>query len=114
MDIDRNDMYPNGEVKFEIYQSATLENMLKDVEMGRIDGMLAQDIQAYMAIEKSGVKCKVVTPAFESSCGALAVKKDNTELLDGLNAFIKEIKEDGTLKAISEKWIGADVSVESK
>lgn len=32
----------------------------------------------------------------------------------GLNAFIKEIKEDGTLKAISEKWIGADVSVESK
>ena len=67
-----------------------------------------------MAIEKSGVKCKVVTPAFESSCGALAVKKDNTELLDGLNAFIKEIKEDGTLKAISEKWIGADVSVESK
>ena len=114
MQQDIEAMYPNGEVKFEIYQSATLENMLKDVEMGRIDGMLAQDIQAYMAIEKSGVKCKVVTPAFESSCGALAVKKDNTELLDGLNAFIKEIKEDGTLKAISEKWIGADVSVESK
>lgn len=114
MQQDIEAMYPNGEVKFEIYQSATLENMLKDVDMGRIDGMLAQDIQAYMAIEKSGVNCKVLTPAFESSCGALAVKKDNTELLDGLNAFIKEIKEDGTLTEISNKWIGADVSVESK
>ena len=88
--------------------------MLNDVDMGRIDGMLAQDIQAYMAIEKSGVNCKVVTPAFESSCGALAVKKENTVLLDGLNAFMKEIKEDGTLTEISMKWIGADVSVESK
>lgn len=114
MQQDIEAMYPNGEVKFEIYQSATLENMLKDVDMGRIDGMLAQDIQAYMAIEKSGVNCKVLTPAFESSCGALAVKKENTELLDGLNAFMKEIKEDGTLSAISNKWIGADVSVESK
>ena len=114
MQQDIEAMYPNGEVTFEIYQSATLENMLKDVEMGRIDGMLAQDIQAYMAIEKSGVDCKVVTPAFESSCGALAVKKENTELLDGLNAFMKEIKEDGTLTEISMKWIGADVSVESK
>ena len=114
MQQDIEAMYPNGEVKFEIYQSATLENMLKDVDMGRIDGMLAQDIQAYMAIDKSGVNCKVLTPPFESSCGALAVKKENTELLDGLNAFIKEIKEDGTLTKISEKWIGADVSVESK
>ena len=106
-------MYEEGEIEFEVYTSATLENMLEDVELGRIDCMLAQDIQAYIAIEKSGADCKVLTP-YETSVGAIAVNKDDTQLLDGLNAFIAEIKADGTLSAISEKWIGADVSVESK
>lgn len=106
-------MYEEGELTFEVYTSATLENMLEDVALGRIDAMLAQDIQAYIAIEKSGADCKVLTP-FESSVGAIAVNKDDTQLLDGLNAFLADIKADGTLSAISEKWIGADVSVESK
>lgn len=107
-------MYPDGDVQFEVYTSATLENMLEDVEYGRIDAMLAQDVQAYVAINKSGAKCKVLTPAFESSVGCLVVDKENEVLLNGLNEFLKEIKDDGTLKEISEKWIGADISVESK
>lgn len=103
-------MYPNGEVKFELYTSATLENMLKDVEFGRIDGMLAQNIQAFVAIKESGAKCKVLPP-FSMSTGNLVVRKDDKKLLDGLNAFLDEIKSDGTLKKISENWIGSDISV---
>ena len=109
------DMYKDSAEKpqFEIYTSATLENMLDDVEYGRIDGFLAQNVQAYMAIEKSGAKCKVLEP-FESSVGCMAVDKKNEKLLNGLNEFLKEIKEDGTLKEISEKWVGYDISTESK
>lgn len=107
-------MYPNGEVAFEVYTSATLENMLKDLEYKRIDALLAQDIQAYVALKKSGVKCKVITPPFESSVGCLVVNKGEKELLDGINEFLKEIKEDGTLSEISNKWIGADISTEGK
>ena len=51
-----------------------------------------------------------VLPPFETSFGCFVVKKDNTELLDALNAFIKDIQEDGTLTAISEKWVGKDIS----
>lgn len=109
------DMYKDSaeKPKFEIYTSATLENMLDDVEYGRIDGFLAQNVQAYMAIEKSGAKCKVLNP-FESSVGCMVVDKKNEKLLNGLNEFLKEIKEDGTLKEISEKWVGYDISTESK
>ncbi len=109
------DMYKDSaeKPKFEIYTSATLENMLDDVEYGRIDGFLAQNVQAYMAIEKSGAKCKVLDP-FESSVGCMVVDKKNEKLLNGLNEFLKEIKEDGTLKEISEKWVGYDISTESK
>lgn len=109
------DMYKDSAEKpqFEVYTSATLENMLDDVEYGRIDGFLAQNVQAYMAIEKSGAKCKVLDP-FESSVGCMVVDKKNEKLLNGLNEFLKEIKEDGTLKEISEKWVGYDISTESK
>lgn len=102
-------MYPDGGVHFELYTSATLENMLKDVEFGRIDGMLAQNIQAFVAIKESKAKCKVLPP-FSMSTGSLVVRKDDTMLLDGLNAFLDEVKADGTLSKISEKWIGSDIS----
>lgn len=103
------DMYEEGDIKWEVFTSATLENMMQDVVNGRLDAMLAQDVQAYVAINRSGVDAKVLPP-FETSTGTLAVKKDNTVLLEGLDAFIQEIKEDGTLAEISEKWVGADIS----
>ncbi|MEF9953102.1 substrate-binding periplasmic protein [Clostridium sp.] len=107
-------MYSKGDVKFEVYTSSTLENMLKDLEYKRIDAILAQDIQAYLAIKNSGAKLKVLNPPFESSMGCLAVNKNNTKLLKGLNEFLDDIKNDGTLTEISKKWIGHDISVEGK
>lgn len=104
-------LYPNKDVTFEVYTSATLENMLADVEFNRIDAFLGQNVQVYMAIAKSGSKCKVLPP-FETSVGSLVVNKENKELLDGLNMFLDEIKKDGTLAEISSKWIGQDISKE--
>lgn len=103
------EMYEEGDINWEIYTSATLENMLQDVSNKRLDAMLAQDVQAYVAINKSGANAKVLPP-FETSVGTLGVKKENTELLEELNRFIKEMKEDGTLAEISKKWIGEDIS----
>lgn len=105
------EMYEDGEINWEVYTSATLENMLQDVSNGRLDGMLAQDVQAHVAINRSDSPAKALPP-FEVSTGTLGVKKDNQNLLDGLDAFILDIKEDGTLSEISEKWVGADISVD--
>lgn len=105
-------MYPDGDVTFETYTSATLETMLTDIEYGRIDAVLAQDIQTYMAMKSnSDLKIKVLDP-FEYSPATLVVDKNNTELLDALNEFIGIIREDGTLKEISMKWIGEDITEE--
>ena len=43
-------MYPDGDVTFETYTSATLETMFTDIEYGRIDAVLAQDIQTLSLI----------------------------------------------------------------
>ena len=105
-------MYPDGDVTFETYTSATLETMFTDIEYGRIDAVLAQDIQTYMALKSnSDLKIKVLDP-FEYSPATLVVDKNNTELLDALNEFIGIIREDGTLKEISMKWIGEDITEE--
>lgn len=47
------EMYPKGDVKFEVYTSATLEAMFDDIAYGRIDAVLAQDIQTYMAMKSN-------------------------------------------------------------
>lgn len=108
------DMYPNGDVKFEVYTSATLEAMFDDIEYGRIDAVLAQDIQTYMAMKADeNLKIKVLEP-FEYSPATIVFDKSNTELRDAMNKFLQIIREDGTLKEISEKWIGADVTVEKE
>ncbi|SFJ95978.1 amino acid ABC transporter substrate-binding protein [Brevibacillus centrosporus] len=37
-------------------------------------------------------------------------RKGSTELVDAFNSALEEMRKDGTLKKISEKWFGADVS----
>lgn len=76
--------------------------------------MLAQDIQTYMAKKaNSNLKIKILEP-FEYAPAAIVFDKKNTELQGAMNEFLKVIKEDGTLKEISEKWIGEDITVEKE
>lgn len=108
------DMYPKGDVKFEVYTSATLEAMFDDIAYGRIDAVLAQDIQTYMAMKSNkNLKIKVLEP-FAYDTATIVFAKDNTELYDAMNKFIKIIKEDGTLQEISEKWVGADITTKKE
>ena len=41
-------------------------------------------------------------------------KKGNTELRDKVQKTLEEMAQDGTLKAISEKWFGEDVTTIGK
>ena len=107
-------MYPDGDVKFEVYTSATLEAMLDDIAYGRIDAVLAQDIQTYMAMKANeNLKLEVLDP-FEYGTATIVFDKENTELRDAMNKFIEILREDGTLKEISEKWVGVDITTEKE
>ena len=107
-------MYPDGDVKFEVYTSATLEAMLDDIAYGRIDAVLAQDIQTYMAMKANeNLKLKVLDP-FEYGTATIVFDKENTELRDAMNKFIEILREDGTLTEISEKWVGVDITTEKE
>ncbi len=40
----------------------------------------------------------------------VTARKDEQELIDKINEALKELREDGTLKQISEKWFGEDMT----
>ena len=52
----------------------------------------------------------VAGDAFSRQESGVAVRKGNDDLLKAIDAAIAEMQKDGTMKALSEKWFGADVT----
>ena len=65
---------------------------------------------------KDGLAGKVVECQADSSAEEYGVgfKKGNTELRDKVQAALEDMAKDGTLKEISEKWFGEDVTTIGK
>ena len=51
---------------------------------------------------------KILDTAYANEDYAAAISKDNTELLEQVNAAMQELKDDGTLQSIIDKYITAD------
>lgn len=51
---------------------------------------------------------KILDTAYANEDYAAAIAKDNTELFEQVNAAIQELKEDGTIQTIIEKYIPAE------
>jgi cystine transport system substrate-binding protein len=78
---------------------------------GRVDATV-NDSLTFLDYEKttpnSGLKIAAETD--DPSLSAFAFAKGNTELRDAVNDALTELRADGTLAEISEKYFGADVS----
>ena len=70
--------------------------------------------QVFVGARDSGIKSQADMVILEDSLSAeeygVGFKKGNTELRDKVQAALEEMASDGTLKAISEKWFGEDVT----
>ena len=45
---------------------------------------------------------------------AICLKKDNKTLKNKMDTILKELDSDGTMKTISEKYFGSDISTDAK
>lgn len=90
----------------------TLDSFL-DLEVGRVDVVFNDYLNTLAYLKDSGSKVKIVTDDkgevnFQSHVGlGIAVQKGNKELLDFINACLKEMKDNGTFDKIYEKWLKA-------
>ena len=74
------------------------------LSQGKIDAVVIDSLPAKSFVENvEGTK--ILDKEFTSEDYAIAIKKGNTALVENINKAIKELKEDGTLDKITEKYI---------
>lgn len=81
-----------------------------DLRAGRIDAILVDRLAALDLVNKTGNTMAVAGEAFSRQASGVALRKGNEDLLNAINAAIADMQKDGSLKQLSEKWFGADVT----
>lgn len=79
---------------------------LMDLKTKRLDAVVADNIFAQIAINEANLPVKAVGDLLAVNEQAIAVNKNNEELVEKINKALAELIEDGTYAEISEKWFG--------
>lgn len=89
----------------------TNNDVLMDLEAGRIDAAVADEVIIRYYINNNGKeKYKVLEEDFGDEQYAIGMRKSDEALVNAINEAYAELKADGTVKDISEKWFGEDIS----
>lgn len=93
---------------------ANINVCMMSLSNGEIDAVI-MDIPvngAYVAANPDVAKIAAPIESGEPESFAIAVAKDNTELLDKLNAGLENVKADGKYMEIYDKWFNAGAADE--
>nr|WP_149893136.1 ABC transporter substrate-binding protein [Roseibium aestuarii] len=104
--------YPDAEIKF--YPTQDEANL--DLANGRLDMQVGDMLPMLDWVTKSddGSCCElagepITERKFVGDGVGIAVRKEDGDLRERMNAALKEIREDGTYKAINDKYFSIDV-----
>lgn len=85
---------------------------LMDLEAGRIDAVVADEILVRYYIRLKGEdKFNILDDNFGEEEYGVGIRKGDTEMVDAFNKAYKELQDDGTLAQISTKWFDADITI---
>ncbi len=102
-----------GDIYAEDIEDATLERYNKGFEaiqalaQGKIDAVIIDNEPAKVFVSQND-GLYIIDEAFTYEEYAIAIAKDNDQLLNDVNAAIKKLKESGKLDEIVNKYISAD------
>lgn len=93
----------------EIVRLADESACVTEVVQGKADGFLYDQLTIYRNnVANPNTTEAVFIPFQDPEAWGIAVRKGNTELLDELNAFIAQSKEDGEFDRLTEKYLSEE------
>lgn len=98
----------NNEINIITYET----NLEQDVALGRTDAFVMDRVGSAQLIKEAGLPLQLAGKPFETMENAFPfVKKPEQQaLLAEVNRALAEMRADGTLTQISQKWLGADIT----
>jgi putative amino-acid transport system substrate-binding protein len=102
---------PNAaEIEIKTYES----NIEQDTALGRVDAFVMDRVSSAQVIKESPLPLALAGQPFSKIENALPFRNDDAgkALRDKIDAAITTLRENGTLTEISQKWFGADITVD--
>ncbi len=85
--------------------------VMQNLEQGNIDVAFIDTISNYYYSSKSDERFYVLPDSVCREELAIGFRKDDLALRNKIQETIREMKADGTLQKISEKWFGSDITI---
>ena len=85
--------------------------LMQSLKQGDVDAAFVCSINAYYFISMSEERFFVLPDSFCEEELAIGFRKNDQALCHKVEDIIGEIKADGTLKKISEKWFDSDITI---
>ncbi|WP_298718455.1 amino acid ABC transporter substrate-binding protein [uncultured Oceanisphaera sp.] len=98
----------NNEINIITYET----NLEQDVALGRTDAFVMDRVGSAQLIKEAGLPLQLAGKPFETLENAFPFVKtpEQQALLAEVNRALADMRADGTLTQISEKWLGADIT----
>lgn len=90
---------------------ATNVEALQQLELGLVDSVFLDSVVAEYEIKNSGKAYTILPDGLEEEEYAIGFRKEDNALRNKVQDTLHEMKEDGTLGSISEKWFGSDITI---
>ena len=100
---------PNAdEIDIRTYES----NIEQDVALGRVEAFVMDRVSATQVIKEKGLPLELVGQPFSTIENALPFRDDEAgrEQRDRVGAALSELRDNGELREISEKWFDTDIT----
>lgn len=100
---------PNAdEIDIRTYES----NIEQDVALGRVEAFVMDRVSATQVIKEKGLPLELAGQPFSTIENALPFRDDEAgrEQRDRVDAALTELRENGELREISEKWFNTDIT----
>lgn len=100
----------NGNIKIITYQNT--DAAFNELLLGRIDAVVIDKVSAIAAIKEKNLNLQLAGKPIDKIENAYPFlkTKENENLIKDINSALLDMKNDGSLKAISEKWLGTNVT----